>query len=481
MSGQFRIFTAVVCLILIAIVSMVGGADRGAAIKIKDNSGKEVNLYGESHALVIGVSAYQAGWPKLPGVINDVEVVTTLLTEQGFEVVTVINPSRDKLLMAFDDFIQKYGSKPDNRLLFYFAGHGHTVKKSYGDDMGYIVPVDAPRPDKDRSGFLAKAVDMQQIESYAKRIDAKHALFLFDSCFSGSIFDMSRAVPEIISYKASKPVRQFITSGAADEPVPDKSIFLEQFKAALEGAAADKDGYITGTALGEYLQNTVTNYSKGTQHPQYGKIRNPKLDKGDFVFKVKEEVAVATIPTSGDSPSKKTGKFSLDDLKRQREVEAQNAKKLEEMKSAFSELKSYLQTESNVDNKITALTRFNDVFSEEGSSSVEAKVIMDEVKDLFEKLKYSTRATNTPTDESRSKPEPTPTPNKDNSQKTTNAIDELGTFKNLSGDNKAKANYLPTDESTSKPEPTPTPDKNNSQKTTNVVNELGTFKNLSGN
>ena len=41
---------------------------------------------------------------------------------------------------------------------------------------------------------------------------------------------------------------------------------------------------MTGTELGESLQSKVVNYTKGAQHPQYGKIRNPILDEGDFVF-----------------------------------------------------------------------------------------------------------------------------------------------------------------------------------------------------
>ena len=58
-----------------------------------------------------------------------------------------------------------------------------------------------------------------------------------------------------------------------------------QFITALQGEADfNSDGYLSGTELGEFLQDTVANYSKGAQHPQYGKIRNPKLDKGDFVF-----------------------------------------------------------------------------------------------------------------------------------------------------------------------------------------------------
>ena len=81
--------------------------------------------------------------------------------------------------------------------------------------------------------------------------------------------------------------RQFITAGSADETVPDESIFRRQFVAALTGEGdVDGDGFVTGTELGEFLQKTVVNYSRAAQHPQYGKIRNPNLDKGDFVFSV---------------------------------------------------------------------------------------------------------------------------------------------------------------------------------------------------
>jgi formylglycine-generating enzyme required for sulfatase activity len=151
--------------------------------------------------------------------------------------------------------------------------------------MGYIVPADAPNPHNNPEGFKVKAIDMEMMEVYAKRMDSKHALFLFDCCFSGSIFSLSKAAPAIINYKTSKPVRQFITAGGADEEVPDESIFCRQFIVGLQGEAdLNKDNYISGSELGEYLQTSVVNYSYDAQHPQYGKIRNPNLDKGDFIF-----------------------------------------------------------------------------------------------------------------------------------------------------------------------------------------------------
>jgi len=289
-----------------------GQTERGIGliqVKIVDDKGQEVGLYGGSYALVIGVSDYNTkGWPKLPGVKKDVELVGAALTQNGFEVTTALDPDNVALDLAFGSFIQKHGGKADNRLLFYFAGHGYTVKPQYGGDpLGYIVPSNAPNPHDDIQGFKRIAMSMQRIEEYALGIDAKHVMFLFDSCFSGSLFSMTRDTPEHISYKTANPVRQFITAGSADEKVPDSSIFRSQFVEALNGEAdTNKDGYITGAELGEFLQSKVANYSKGGQHPQYGKIRNPNLDKGDFVF-----VAGGSVVTDkealGLAKGKKTG------------------------------------------------------------------------------------------------------------------------------------------------------------------------------
>ncbi|MFQ5687048.1 MAG: hypothetical protein ACE5GV_10345 [Candidatus Scalindua sp.] len=45
-----------------------------------------------------------------------------------------------------------------------------------------------------------------------------------------------------------------------------------------------------------YLDTSVVNYSRDSQHPQYGRIRHPKLDKGDFIFVLDENNTVDTPP-----------------------------------------------------------------------------------------------------------------------------------------------------------------------------------------
>ena len=128
---------------------------------------------------------------------------------------------------------------------------------------------------------------MQRIEEVAKNTSAKHVLFMFDACFAGSVFLASRPAPSYIEVFTEEPVRQFITSGSADQEVPDNSIFRRAFVDALAGSADfDKDGYLTGSELGTYIQKRTAEDWKGELTPQYGKLQDPNLNKGDFVFKI---------------------------------------------------------------------------------------------------------------------------------------------------------------------------------------------------
>ncbi len=205
-----------------------------------------------------------------------------------------LNPTGQELRDAFVQFIHRYGRAPDNRLLFYFAGHGHTLDRGWGREMGYIVPADAPSPEKDPNGFKDKAVSMEQVMLWARDIDAKHALFVFDSCFSGSVFaarDLPKRPPQI-SRLTAEPVREFITAGSAGETVPARSVFTPAFVDALRYRLGDldRDGFVTGMELGVYLQGKVPQHADQT--PQFGKIRDYELSRGDFVF----EVGVPQLP-----------------------------------------------------------------------------------------------------------------------------------------------------------------------------------------
>ena len=87
---------------------------------------------------------------------------------------------------------------------------------------------------------------------------ARHVLAVFDFCFSEASFNVARsAPPPAITLAITQQVRQFISSGDAEQQVSDDGTFRRLFD-ALAGKETDADtnhdGYVTGTELGLFLQ-----------------------------------------------------------------------------------------------------------------------------------------------------------------------------------------------------------------------------------
>lgn len=286
--------------VLILFVSIILGMNLSFAttkgIRIK----KDDSLYKAKYALLIGVSRYTAGWPSLSSIPKEINEIETALNRHGFKVTKVMDPTSVELYNAFNTFINQYGFDENNGLLFFFSGHGHTRERGQRSEMGYVVPADAPDPNVDDKGFVQKSLEMAQIITWAKRIESKHTIFVFDSCFSGAIFE-TKSLPEYPAYipdLLSYPVRQFITAGSADETVPSNSVFSPLFIRALDGEGdLDGDGYITGSELGTYIHRKILSYGVG-QTPQYGKIRDPELDRGDFIFKAAQGFGFLSVESN---------------------------------------------------------------------------------------------------------------------------------------------------------------------------------------
>jgi formylglycine-generating enzyme required for sulfatase activity len=335
----------IVILLITLIFPDIALASRGIVpVSIKDKSGNEIGLYKESHALVIGVSDYTNGWQDLESVPTEIDDLVSALEAQGFHVVRVLNPDSEALEKSFKDFINQYGFDPDNRLLFFFSGHGHT--RQVGKiTKGYLVPTDAPIPENDPKGFKSKALSMKRIITWAEgEIESKHALFLFDSCFSGTILK-SRGKPPIprpIKDSTNHPVRQFISAGSAGQLVPSKSVFAPYFIRALKGEGdMNNDGYVTGTELGLYLRDQIMG-GDTHQTPQVGKSFNPNFNEGDFVFPLK--MAKLDVPVVDDvSDELERKKAELKRLKEMRQ-KSNKQKELDEINLKLEEEKRLART-----------------------------------------------------------------------------------------------------------------------------------------
>ncbi len=341
-----RFFTLAVVVLLASAV--VIAATRGIVVNAKgaDGATKQLQLYSGYHALVVGCGDYHAGWPRLPNPAQDAREVAALLKAFGWTVNLLEEPDSLTLRRAMNSLVAGPGRKKDLAILFWFSGHGHTLEEADGTKLGYLVPVDAPDPQKDLIGFMGRAISMRQVETVSKQIYSKHVIMAFDSCFSGAIFQMVRSKPSpYIQEKVAYPVRQFITSGTESEQVPDRSVFKDVFVQGIRDRFADlnQDGYVTGEELGYYLQEKVIDYSKKSQHPQFGKINNPKLDKGDFVFAL--QTAAPLPPAAVAKPSLPPETGSIPDyetlIQKRREAKEQWQIWQEKMAAAYKKAVTY--------------------------------------------------------------------------------------------------------------------------------------------
>jgi len=295
--GSRIIFIVVVLLTIPA----ANAASRGITVQLRASEAKnaavtgEYQMYKESYALVVGIDAYTEGWPRLSNAVKDAELIAAALEEKGFDVELHRNLDSDALMQVFKRFFILKGEKPDARLFVWFAGHGATV-----DGEGYLVPADAPIISEGAS-FKFSSLALRDFGTYMRQSSSKHVYAVFDSCFAGTVFSAQRALPPAAITRATTlPVRQFLTSGDADQTVSDDGQFRDLFIRAIRGeerSDANADGYLTASELGMYLGDRVTNLTESAQTPRYGKLRDRDFDRGDFVF------ALPTAPDSGSGPT----------------------------------------------------------------------------------------------------------------------------------------------------------------------------------
>ncbi len=232
-------------------------------------------LYLNSHALVVGINNYQHASP-LDYAINDAEATAKLLIDEfdfKKDNITLLIDAEATRALIIDSFLS-YASKVDvnDRIIFFFAGHGHTILGRRGE-VGFLVPYDG------KSHNLSTLIRWDELTRNAELIPAKHMLFVMDACYGGLILARSLAPGSMRFLKDMllRYTRQVLTAGKADEVVADSggpisghSIFTGHFIEALKGKAASEEGVITANGVMAYVYEKVAKDQNSHQTPHYG-------------------------------------------------------------------------------------------------------------------------------------------------------------------------------------------------------------------
>ena len=244
--------------------------------------------YENSHALIIGVNQYNKA-PPLAYACNDAEAVAAVLKDRfGFPNTKVhllrdTEATRSNILTIFHKFATDPEVTENDRIVVFFAGHGHTVSGRRGE-TGFLLPVDGSPDD------LATMIRWDELTRGAELIPAKHILFLMDACYGGLALSRKPLSPGSMRFLRDMMMRysrQVLTAGKADEPVadaggtrPSHSIFTSYLLDALEGGAETQDGIISANGVMAYVYEQVGRDPRSNQTPHYGFVDGD----GDLIF-----------------------------------------------------------------------------------------------------------------------------------------------------------------------------------------------------
>ncbi|MEL7248532.1 MAG: caspase family protein [Bacteroidota bacterium] len=263
-----------------------------------------------SHAFIIGINAYKHLSP-LSTAVNDAKVIANCLGEQHhFQVhAPLLDADHQSIRQLLTQTIPAI-VKEDDRVLFYFAGHGIALDSEKGPN-GYLVAADT------RPGEEQTLISMQLLHDAITGLPCRHGLLILDCCFSGAfkwssgfrdvVFDLPKIIYEERFWRYCKdPAWQVITSAAHDQKAVDiitnqslglretsggmHSPFAASLLKALDGEgdvipAGTGDGIMTATELYTYLRDSVENSTQENNKRQSPSIFNlSKHDKGEFIF-----------------------------------------------------------------------------------------------------------------------------------------------------------------------------------------------------
>tara|TARA_B100001029_G_C15056785_1_gene455010 strand:+ start:1545 stop:2747 length:1203 start_codon:yes stop_codon:yes gene_type:complete len=251
------------------------------------------DIYDNSYALVIGINDYNEIQNLNYAAEDAFAIKNLLINSYNFSrknVKTLIDKeaTQSNIKRELSNIMKMAG--PNDRVVFYFAGHGETQELGLDQgDIGFLMPVDGSADD-----LYFTAIDMEELKRISKFSKAKHMLFLLDACYGGLAAVNTRSLsintPNYIDKISVESARQIITAGGKDEKVIEKdewghSAFTKNILTALKDKKADsnKDGYITGTEIGIYLQEKVSFDTDNFQTPQ---SRRLTTHEGEIIFLV---------------------------------------------------------------------------------------------------------------------------------------------------------------------------------------------------
>ncbi len=282
-------------------------------------------IFAKDRALLVGIDEYWYTSP-LRGSKKDVKNMKQFIQDvwdykpNEIRTLTDKKATRKGILDAFDNWLIK-DSRPGDRVLFYYSGHGYYVEDDDGDESdGYdetLCPVDT-----EISGETMIRDD--EIEARLRQLNDRKVTVIIDACHSGTVtrsLGLRRPDPSIktpvfsypkvsLTRSLSKP-EGFVSSeknvvaysavapnqvALVDTENPYQGVFTTRFIQGVQEKRADSnhDGQVSHAELLEYIRRESQAYCDRKPRQCTARALSPQLE-------AKPEMLAADVRT-GKAP-----------------------------------------------------------------------------------------------------------------------------------------------------------------------------------
>jgi hypothetical protein len=287
----------------------------------------------EQRALLVGVGKYSVPGIDLPGIDLDLERMQETLNLMGFEDSQIHQLLDDKatsknVIREFETWL-KQGVEADDRVVFYFSGHGSNTPDENGDETDgvdeVLVTHDVRRVKRNGKPALTGVVTDDKMATLIAGIPSNNVWIIVDACHSGTVsrgFAMDnltlgtdQVFVKSFTYTGMPTSGQFVFDRAIEA---DDEINFVSISAAGDGEKAigtSRGGVFTigltkaiaeasktgGTVTVQQLRDYSAAYIR--DHVDEVRVHNPQVNGSETLAKGKLQV-VPVSPANGPNRKK---------------------------------------------------------------------------------------------------------------------------------------------------------------------------------
>jgi len=280
-----------------------------AEIVVQRVVAEEVGGKGEIYALIVGIDEYQDETiTDLRFAEKDARAFYEFLIDPKMGILpdenVVFLPSAEatylKIGRAIEDHLVRKATRPEDMVIFYYAGHGAEGPHVVQGAAYYLIPADALR-----TNLLSTGIEKGRLQFLWGAIPAQRKVFITDACHSGGLKGLQTL--SAAGFEDMGAGKVTLAAARADQvayelPNLGHGIFTHTLLEGLKGRAdeeGDNDGLVNLVEVKRFLEQEIPKQAAKMGAEQHPVVELGAGAKGLFLAKSEAVALPAWDPPAG--------------------------------------------------------------------------------------------------------------------------------------------------------------------------------------